>query len=156
MSSNIAKCSVCISDLLRTVYMSWERLCYHTFLLLKNSCAMFCCECRELSSLRMELCYLAPLWELYQKLITNVSPGYCDVPSVVRALTELFYVAENLAMVSSLIACAMLVLLQWVSLYPMIYLLCIGYSEFPRILRYFFVQSFTPSLGVQLTLLLPH
>ena len=61
---------------------------------------MLYCECRESTSLTTELCYLAPLWQLYQKLLAVVSPGYCDVPSVLRALTELFYTAENLAMVS--------------------------------------------------------
>jgi len=86
---------------------------------------MLYCDHRELSSLKMELCYLAPLWELYQKLVTDICPGYYDVPSVVRALTELFYVAENLAMVSSLIAGAMLVLCIATVNFLISYLLCI-------------------------------
>jgi len=41
-----------------------------------------------------------PLWQFYQKLVASVSPAYCDVPPILRALTELFYTAENLAIVS--------------------------------------------------------
>jgi len=51
---------------------------------------------------KTELCYLAPLWQLFQKLLASVTPRYYNVPSVVRALTELFYTAETLAMVSIL------------------------------------------------------
>jgi len=58
-------------------------------------------------SLKTELHCLAPLWQLYQKLIASVSPAYCDVPSIVRALTELFYAAENLAMVSEFHDCSL-------------------------------------------------
>ena len=61
---------------------------------------MLCCEYRDCASLKTQLYCLAPLWQLYQKLLANVSPGYCDVPSIVHALTELFYTAENLAVVS--------------------------------------------------------
>jgi len=80
--------------------------------------ALYCesvsyCEYSELLSLRMELCYLAPLWQLYQKLLANVSPGYCDVPSIVRSLTELFYAAENLAIVSILMTSGMFVLCMY-------------------------------------------
>lgn len=46
----------------------------------------------------MDLCCLAPLWQLYQRLLASAAGA--DVPSVVRALTELFYAAENLAVVS--------------------------------------------------------
>jgi len=57
--------------------------------------------CREMPSLKVGLCCLLPLWQLYQRLLANVSPAYCDVPPVVQALTELFYTAENLAIVST-------------------------------------------------------
>ena len=56
--------------------------------------------CRESPSLKSELCHLVPLWQFYQQLLSSVSPAYCDVPPIVRALTELFYTAENLAVVS--------------------------------------------------------
>ena len=59
--------------------------------------------CRESPTLKAGLCYLSPLWKFYQKLLAAVSPAYCDVPPIVRALTELFYTAENLAIVSLLI-----------------------------------------------------
>jgi len=59
--------------------------------------------CRESPSLKAGLCYLSPLWKFYHMLLAAVSPAYCDVPPIVRALTELFYTAENLAIVSLII-----------------------------------------------------
>ena len=73
--------------------------------------------------MKTELCYLAPLWQLYQKQLASVSPGYCNVPSVVRALTELFHMAETLAMVgihttaNMLVLCTVLCTVYWVSVF---------------------------------------
>jgi len=60
-------------------------------------CSCVYVEYRASESDRVDLCYLAPLWLLYQKLY---AAGCCRVPCVVQALTELFYTAENLAVVS--------------------------------------------------------
>ena len=65
---------------------------------------LWCCERRESPPLKTELYHLLSLWQLYQKLVARVSPNCCVLPPVMRALTELFYTAENLAVVSSVVA----------------------------------------------------
>eukprot|EP00731_Ephydatia_muelleri_P019712 Em0012g537a len=50
---------------------------------------------------RLNLSALKPLWQLYTKLIEDYErkerTGYIRVPEIVRAMTELFFVVENLA-----------------------------------------------------------
>lgn len=49
--------------------------------------------------LGIELTYLAPLWKLYKNLSEEDGPE--KTHAAVRALTELFLVAEDVAMVGS-------------------------------------------------------
>lgn len=51
----------------------------------------------ESDSLRLDLTYLTPLWKLYEKLGDDHGPE--KTKPVLRALTELFLVAEKIAMV---------------------------------------------------------
>lgn len=50
------------------------------------------------TELKMDLRYLAPLWKLYKTLSADHGPE--QTSAVLRALTELFFIAENIAMVS--------------------------------------------------------
>lgn len=52
-------------------------------------------DCGEL---RIDLTFLAPLWRLYAKLSEDHGPE--KTKSLIRALTELFLIAEHVAMVS--------------------------------------------------------
>lgn len=53
-----------------------------------------------LVDLHIDLTYLSPLWKLYKGMSDDQGPE--QTPSLLRALTELFYVAENVALVCKL------------------------------------------------------
>lgn len=52
------------------------------------------------TELKMDLRFLAPLWKLYKSLSEEHGPE--QTSAVLRALTELFFTAENVAMVCTL------------------------------------------------------
>ncbi|XP_064626439.1 zinc finger ZZ-type and EF-hand domain-containing protein 1-like isoform X2 [Lineus longissimus] len=60
-------------------------------------------QCRrdDCSPLVIDVCLLQPLWQLYTKMSSHLEPGTITSP-LVRALTELFFVAENLALVNGI------------------------------------------------------
>lgn len=49
------------------------------------------------TELMIDLTYLSPLWKLYKSMAEEQGPE--QTPPLLRALTELFFSAENVAMV---------------------------------------------------------
>lgn len=58
------------------------------------------CRYSGAKELTLDLSLLLPLWKLKEKMLGSYSDASVIVPSVVRALTELFLVAESVAKVS--------------------------------------------------------